>query len=191
MKKTKLTLLSILFALTAFGQQEKGDLAIQFSGNYISQKIEAAGFSLNVSSGNIYLKIGKFVSQKLELGVKPNLSFQPGRSGLETAGVDVSFGFGSYATYSFLTEGAKAFPYLGAEVNFSPAGKDADGNSQMTINLGPYAGLKYFLNEKVNLDVGFNYMANVANNFDAGADLKIGGLFTFNVGIGVILGKVN
>jgi len=189
--KTNLTFLILFIAFTSFAQQEKGDFSIQFSGNYFSQKIEVAGFSLNTSSGNIYLKLGKFVSQNLELGIKPNLSFQPGRSGLETAGVDVSLGFGSYGTYSFLTEDAKGMPYLGAEINFSPAGKDANGDSQMTINAGPYGGFKYFLNEKVNLDVGFNYMFNLASNLDSTLDTKIGGLFMFNIGVGVILGKVN
>jgi hypothetical protein len=187
-------LTAVFFAMAigchVFGQQQKGDISIQFSGNYFSQKIEFSGTSTTSSSGNVYLKFGKFLTSKFELGIKPNLSFSPGIDYATggRGGVDVSLGFGTYATYSFLTEGAKAFPYLGAEINMTPQGKDAEGNTNTTTNVGPYAGMKVFLNERVNLDVGAEYLANISSSYKS-ADINIGGLFFFNIGIGVVLGK--
>jgi hypothetical protein len=136
------------------------------------------------------LKFGKFLSSKFELGIKPNLSFSPGIDYATGArgGVDVSLGFGTYATYSFLSANAKAFPYLGLELNMTPQGKDAEGNTNTTTNIGPYAGMKFFLNERVNLDVGAEYLANISSSYES-TDVKIGGLFFFNIGIGVVFGK--
>ena len=68
-------IMSLPFVVLA--QQQQGDLAIQFSGNYYSQKVEFGDLKIRTYTGNIYVKMGKFFTQNLELGVKPNVSFFP------------------------------------------------------------------------------------------------------------------
>ena len=181
----------VLIASASFAQQEKGDLAVQFSGNYYSQKITFGNEKEKFFAGNIYVKIGKYFTQNLELGVKPNITFTPDYESKIVKGEIVTekklrmdVGFGLYGTYSFLTADAKMMPYAGAEISYVPTGKES------TINLGPYAGVKYFLTEKINIDGNMSYLLNLGDTYGRDVDTKIGGLFNFNLGIGVILGKL-
>src|SRR6186997_1138184 len=109
MKKLPI-LLALMVSLTVYAQQEKGDLAIQFSGNYYSQKITVKGETQRSLFGNIYVKVGKLFTDNLELGVKPNVNFtlvkeydfsQDNPKPKEKVVTNV--GFGIYGTYSFLT----------------------------------------------------------------------------------------
>ena len=190
MKKI-LTVIAILSLKVCCAQQEAGDLAIQFSGNYFSQKITFGTTSEKFFAGNIYLKVGKYFTQNLELGLKPNITFFPD---FETKIVDgeletkkslrTNFGFGIYGTYSFLTQDAKMMPYFGAEISYVPTGDES------TINLGPYAGVKYFLTEKINIDGNMGYLVNLGDTYGRNQSVTIGSLFIFNIGVGVILGKL-
>jgi hypothetical protein len=191
MKKLLLVALSVI-AFTAHAQQEKGDLAIQFSGNYYSQKIDFGTTEFKSFAGNIYLKVGKFFTPNIELGVKPNVSFFPEFDSKIVDGKIVSkqklrsnVGFGVYGTYSLLTADAKFMPYAGGEISYVPSGDES------TINFGPYVGVKYFLTEKVNIDGNMSYLVNLGSTYANQNDINIGGLFTFNIGVGVILGKLN
>src|ERR671933_252512 len=93
----------VLFYYTASAQQEKGDLAIQFSGNYLSQKVKFNGEEFKTSTGSIYMKLGQFFTQNLELGVKPNVFFflQPDEKDSKKQKLKTNVGFGLYGTYSF------------------------------------------------------------------------------------------
>jgi hypothetical protein len=183
------------FALAAFNakaQQQAGDLAIQFSGNYNSQTIEFDGTRIKSYFGNVYIKLGKFFTPNLELGVKPNVFFSPEveqnprdpkkpKTTLKTRA-----GFGIYGSYSFLTADGKFMPYAGAEIGYLPVSEDA------TVNLGPYAGIKYFVTEKINVDANINYLINLASTYgNEFTDVSISPLFQFNIGVGVIIGKLN
>lgn len=185
-------IVAFLAFITANAQQQQGDIAIQFSGNYYSQKVTFNDTDIKSFGGNIYVKLGKYFTQNLELGVKPNIGFFP-KTETETVGgetkfkqkLDANFGFGLYGTYSFLTADAKMMPYGGAEISYVPSGDES------TVNLGPYAGVKYFLSEKINLDANLSYLLGLGSTYGSSDDVKIGGLLNFNLGIGVILGKIN
>ena len=73
--KNILTLCALVVTMSAFAQQQKGDLSIQFSGNYNKQRYTIDDFKYNFGGGNIYLKVGKFFTTNLELGLKPNVAF--------------------------------------------------------------------------------------------------------------------
>lgn len=186
-----LTVIALTLSITTKAQQEKGDIAIQFSGNFYTQSIDFGTTKEKFYSGNIYVKLGKFFTPNIELGVKPNVSISPRfeskivKGEIQTTkklGADV--GFGLYGTYSFLTADAKMMPYAGAEVSYAPTGDES------TINLGPYAGVKYFLTEKINIDANASYLINLGSTYGNQSDTDIGGLLTINLGIGVILGKL-
>jgi outer membrane protein W len=192
MKKI-LTLLAMMATFSVYAQQEKGDLAIQFSGNYYSQRIKFGGETNRTLFGNIYIKMGKLFTPNLELGVKPNISFLLAKESrlkgdkIETTEEFVTnVGFGVYGTYAFLTADGKFLPYAGAELNYVPV------QNQATINLGPYAGVKYFVSERVNIDANLSFLLNLGSTYEIPRDaIQVGPLFTYNVGVGVILGRLN
>ena len=181
--KKLLTLLLLFVTAACLAQQEKGDLSIQFSGNYFSRKIKFDGEDYGYSAGNIYVKVGQFFTPNLEMGVKPNIMFYTETEGSGDSAkkkLKTNVGFGLYGTYSYLMPDGKMIPYAGAEINYVPSGKES------TMNLGPYVGLKYFLRENINIDANLNYGITLGSSFGEG-DLDIGGLWMFNVGIGVII----
>lgn len=191
MKKLYALILS-LASLTVYGQQQAGDLSIQFSGNYTSSSVQYREFGSNAKlvkiksfAGNIYVKVGKYFTNNIELGLKPNVFFMPKEKkvGEEIKySVKTTIGLGLYGTYSFLTADAKWMPYGGAEVNYLPIGDEA------TLNLGPYAGCKYFLTEKINVDANLNYLITLASSYgNLVRDLKFSPTLQFNIGIGVII----
>ena len=192
MKKLTVIGAFLVIALSIHAQQQQGDLAIQFSGNYFSQNVTFNDTKIKSFGGNIYVKLGKYFTQNLELGVKPNVGFFPeteseivdGEIESETK-LKANFGFGIYGTYSFLTADAKMMPYGGAEISYVPSGDES------TVNLGPYAGVKYFLSEKINIDANLSYLLGLGSTYGQADNVKIGGLLNFNLGIGVILGKIN
>lgn len=188
MKKLSVIVALLAFFVSANAQQQQGDLAIQFSGNYFSQKVTVNDTDIKTFGGNIYVKLGKYFTQNLELGVKPNIAFFP-KTEVEGTTIkqklDANFGFGIYGTYSFLSNDGKMLPYAGAEISYVPSGEES------TVNLGPYAGVKYFLSEKINVDANLSYLLGLGSTYGQSDNVKIGGLLNFNLGIGVILGKIN
>jgi hypothetical protein len=193
--KNILTLLAVMASASLFAQQQKGDLSIQFSGNYFSQKVKYPTYTFKYGAGNINIKIGKFFTDNLEMGVKPNISFFQFTEAPVTTGSDkkkaettftTNFGFGIYGAYSFLTANGKFLPYCGVELNYAPSDEDA------TINLGPYGGVKYFVTERVNVDANISWLINLGSTYEQVRGFyDIRPLLNFNVGVGVLLGKLN
>jgi len=185
----------MVICLSSFAQQQKGDLSIQFSGNYIQQKIKLDKFTQRYGGGNIFLKIGKYFTTNLEMGVKPNLNFSlvpkfvTNKSGEITQiknDFSTNVGFGIYGTYSFLSNDGKMLPYAGAEISYAPFGKE------QTVNLGPYAGLKYFVTERINVDANLSFLLNLGSTYEEPkGDYYIGPMWNLNVGVGVLIGKLN
>jgi hypothetical protein len=191
MKKVYVLILWLV-SITTYAQQQAGDLSIQFSGNYSTSSIEIDGRKTKFFNGNIYVKVGKFFTPNLELGLKPNIFFTPKEKVNPNDEEDIKyslktdFGMGLYGTYSYLLPNGKVMPYGGAEVNYTPRGEDA------SVNLGPYAGVKYFLTEKINIDANLNYLITLAStqgNDTKGVDFSP--ILMFNIGIGVIISKDN
>jgi hypothetical protein len=189
MKKI-LTLAIVILTINVQAQQQAGDLSIQFSGNYVSNKTTFNGVEDKSYSGNIYLKLGKFFTQNIEMGLKPNIFFfgepvpinsnDPSKTENK---LRANVGLGLYGTYSFLTADAKFMPYGGVEINYLPIG------DYSTMNLGPYAGIKYFITERINLDANMNYLINLANSYPSFDDYVVSPTFQLNIGIGVIISK--
>ena len=153
--KKLITILAVMATSTIYAQQEKGDLAIQFSGNYYSQKVKFGDLTDRSAFGNIYVKIGKYFTQNLEIGVKPNISFM------------------------LIDE----YELKGGEIEIK---------EKFVTNVGPYAGAKYFVTERINVDANLSFLLNLGSTYkQPKGDYDIGPLFTYNIGIGVIIGKLN
>lgn len=190
--KIKLCVFFFYIAFVSFSQQQAGDLALQFSGNFVTQRFEINNVPSRIIQGNVYVKIGKFFTPNLEMGVKPNFFFTPNvrvnnqdptknKTTLKT-----SVGFGLYSAYSFLTANGKFNPYVGAEINYQPSGNEA------FVNLGPYAGLRYFVTERINIDANLNWLINLGSTYDQSTrnGLEVSPSLNLNIGVGVVLGKI-
>lgn len=193
--KNIFTLCAFVVSLSVFGQQQKGDLSIQFSGNYAQQRVVFDNHNYRFGFGNIYLKVGKYFTQNVELGLKPNVLFTlatevvTAKSGEITetkSKFTTNLGFGLYGTYSFLTANGKFLPYGGAEIAYAPF------QSEKVINLGPYAGVKYFVTERINVDANLSFLMNLGSTSEEPRDnYLVKPMWNFNVGIGVLIGKLN
>ena len=117
--------------------------------------------------GIFQAKGGYFFSQNIEAGTALQLFFTGGETGVN---------FGPYATYNFLTQDARLLPYAGVQLSFfSIAGVNMNSG-------GIYGGAKYFITEAINVD-GSMSLQQGFGDYD-------GTTFTFNVGLGFILGKL-
>jgi hypothetical protein len=193
--KNTFTLLFLFVTLSVYSQQQKGDLSIQFSGNYFSQRIKFSNYSSRFGAGSINVKVGKFFTDNLELGVKPFVTFTlftepPVTTGSDRRSAKTTFesnvGVGLYGAYSYLLPSTKFLVYGGAEINYSPVDEEA------TINLGPYVGGKYFITERVNLDANLSWLINLGSTYETPKDeYEIRPLINFNIGVGVLLGRLN
>lgn len=117
--------------------------------------------------GLLTAKGGYFFTQNIEAGSALQLIFADGGNGTN---------IGPYVTYNFLTQNALLLPYVGAQLSFFSMG-DADMNSG-----GIYGGAKYFLTEAVNVDASLS--------FQQGFGDYEGTTTTFNLGIGIVLGRL-
>jgi hypothetical protein len=193
--KNIFTLCALVVSLSAFGQQQKGDLSIQFSGNYYQQRYVFDKQSYRFGIGNVYLKVGKYFTENIELGLKPNASFSMMTTEVTSKTGEVTdtknkfttnLGFGIYGTYSFLTANGKFLPYAGAELAYAPI------DDEKAINLGPYAGVKYFVTEKINVDANLSWLMNLGSTSEKSRDdYAVKPMVNFNIGIGVLIGKLN
>ena len=155
MKKLIVVSAIVLASTAAFGQQQKGDFQIQAQAAYYN----VAGFDF----GNIYFSGSKFVTDNIEVGVSPNITI----STLTSLNLTV------FSNYSFLTDDAKLVPYAGAGITFY----DLGGDGALT-GLALKGGVRYFVNEHVNIDVGPNLVL-----------LEGANLFILNAGLGYIFGN--
>ncbi|NOT76548.1 MAG: hypothetical protein HOP08_16590 [Cyclobacteriaceae bacterium] len=155
MKKLLFLILFTGVISAASAQQQEGDFQIQAQATYFS----AAG----TSGGFLYLNASKFLTQNIELGVSPIISFGDGAS------VNLSL----FGNYNFLTSDAKFVPYAGVQILIYNLG----GKESLT-GFGLKGGLRYFITERVNVDVGPNV------TFLAGTTV-----FIFNAGLGFIIGR--
>lgn len=193
--KNILALCALVVSLSAFGQQQKGDLSLQFSGNYNQIRIKADGKNYRFGGGNIYVKVGKYFTDNVELGLKPNVMFSLFTEPVVNKSGDIidtkrtftsNLGFGIYGTYSFLSNSGKLLPYAGAELAYAPVQKER------IINFGPYAGLKYFVSERINVDANVSWLVNLGSTYEKTRDESIvKPMWNFNIGVGVLIGKLN
>ncbi|MBL7849543.1 MAG: outer membrane beta-barrel protein [Cyclobacteriaceae bacterium] len=166
----KLIFLVILFATvtSAYSQQQAGDFQLQAQASYFSNSFAGQSFS----SGSIYFNASRFFTDNIEVGVSPFFMFS------DQTTVNLSF----FGNYSILLDDAKLVPYGGVQVMFYNLGSDPDFSQ---TGFGLKAGIRYFITENVNIDVG----PNIAF-LSAPAGLSEGStLFQFTAGLGYIFGK--
>lgn len=159
--------LSLLRASSALGQQEAGDVELQFQGYYF----RTVGTDFEFSSGVITGKIGPFITNNLQVGVGPTLTITSSALG----GTQTTFGSTAFFVYSFLLRNAKAVPYFGAQYF-----KQDFSNSDEVGNVGINAGMKYFFAKKTAFDFSGNYLFSLNEGGE-------GGLLYFAVGLSFLL----
>lgn len=167
MKKLIIMMIVLASASLAYGQQQAGDFQLQAQASYFSNSFAGQSFS----AGSIYLNASRFFTDNIEAGVSPFFMFS------DQTTVNLSF----FGNYSFLLEDAKFVPYGGVQVMFYNLGSDPDFSQ---TGFGLKAGIRYFITENVNIDVGPNLAW-----LSAPAGLSEGStLFQFTAGFGYIFG---
>ncbi len=159
-------LLASIFLLasgTAVGQQQAGDMELQFFGNYY----RTVGTDFAFGSGTIGGKIGPYLTDNIQVGLGPTLSISTttrpvfdrttGQVTMESQ-TTTTFGTSAFFIYSFLTRGGKLVPYFGAQYFKSDFNKPF---SEDYGSAGINAGVKYFFTKKTALDFSGNYLWNL------------------------------
>jgi hypothetical protein len=171
----------MLICASAFAQQQRGDVELQFQGMYFT----TVGSDFTFGQGTISAKIGPYITDNLQVGIGPTLSittttdFSVGPAPTFTLTEDTktttTFGSTAFLVYSFLMRNAKAVPYLGAQY-FKQDFSDSDDKGSVGIN----AGLKYYFAKKTAIDFSGNYLFTLNEGQE-------GGLLMFAVGLSFLL----
>ena len=168
MKKFLLIALLLVSGSVAFAQQAAGDFQLQAQGSYFNNSFNG----LSVSSGSLFVSASRFFTDNVELGIAPFFLF----------GDFSSTNLSIFGNYSFLTQDAKLVPYAGAQLLFTGLGTDPDFSQ---TGFGIKAGLRYFVRENINIDVGpsMSFMSAPTGASEGSTQ------FVFNFGLGYILKK--
>lgn len=162
MKKISFVLLLTFFSVVVHAQQKKGDFQLQGQISYNS--ISVSGTS--VSFGMIQVSGSYFFTNQIEAGVAPMLILNKDFAMNQTQ---------LFANYSFLTSDAKFVPYAGAQIQVNSV--KFGGDTQSSAGFGLRGGIRYFITESVNIDVGPRISFGDQTTF------------IFAAGIGVLIGK--
>lgn len=160
-------LASLLFVSTAFAEEgvEKGDTEIQFLGLYFTGTGDA-----EFDYGNIQFSYGKYLTDKLLLGIGPGLSITS--SGGDTT---TTFSTSFFATYNFVTN-KRTIPYAKAawyQGDWETEG-DQDLMDKASVQVG--GGLKHFINEYAAIDGSIVYGFSMADENDDGTVMLMVGI---------------
>jgi len=187
------------FIRQAQAQVQKGDDIIGFSSSISTQSASTSSISATV-----LLSYERYLTRKIAIGVGPYMTIITDRGSL--VGI---FGGNLFMNYGFITGDGKLYPYLGIIGSVSQSISTADtqfqsttpgtpdkniassGNSTVSFfGAGAKAGAKYFMTERINLDVNVNYATNISSvvNGDK-VDIGKGGVIQVFLGIGVIIGR--
>jgi hypothetical protein len=166
----------VLIAASGFGQQQRGDVELQFQGSYF----RTVGTDFTFGSGNISGKIGPYITDGLQIGIGPTLSITTTSSFNQTtlkeeSNTTTTFGSTAFVVYSILLRGAKAVPYIGAQY-FKSDFSNGDDKGSVGINVG----MKYYFAKKTAFDVSGNYLFTLNDNSQ-------GGIILFAVGLSFLL----
>lgn len=168
MKKLILLVILLVTVTSVYSQQQAGDFQLQAQASYFSNSFAGQTFS----AGSLYFNASRFFTDNIEVGVSPFISFS------DQTTVNLAF----FGNYSFLLDNAKLVPYGGVQVMFYELGSDPDFSQ---TGFGFKAGLRYFITENVNIDVGPNLVfLSAPAGYSEGSTL-----FQFTAGLGYIFGK--
>lgn len=175
-----LVLCAVVLSVPAVAQQQKGDVELQFQGYYF----RTVGSDLEFGSGNLAGKIGPYLTDWLQVGIGPTLSittmttqnFNTTTMQLEKSSeTTTTFGSTMFIVASFLTRGAKAVPYVGAQY-FKQDFSDSEDKGSVGVN----AGVKFYFSKKAAFDVSGNYLFTLNEGQE-------GGMLYFAVGLSFLL----
>lgn len=197
-------ILAIVFVLVlftnSFSQVEKGDNIIGLATSISTRPANSYEITWIVQ-----VSYDRYLSERWAVGVAPVVTTVTRKSSLST-----SYGINVYGNYGFITYDGKLYPYVGIIGSVSqgiasddyifPNPTDAgtpdkkvapSGNaSSILYGGGAKAGVKYFLSERINLDLNINYSTNLYSTVNGDkVDIGTGGIIQAFAGIGVMLGK--
>ena len=188
------TLLYACYSISS-AQVQKGDNNLGFSSAVSTESASPSNINATV-----LLVYERYLSNKLSIGVSPFVNMITRKGSL--TGI---FGGNVFANYGFITGDGKLYPYAGITLTVSQSISTDDTHSQIgtagttvlsgnsTVSFygaGAKAGTKYFLTERINLDVNVNYSTNILSTVNGeGVDFGYGGVIQVFAGIGVLIGK--
>ena len=164
--KTKAFILSaiVLLSSVAFSQTEKGKWTV--SGNTSLQILNSSNGDDNSTTVTLNPSAGYFVANNLAVGASLALTSQEGAS---------SFSILPTAIYYFPTA-SQVKPYLQAGIGYGNV--KVSGFSMGGLAIGGGAGIAYFINKNVSLDLGLQYLRN---DYDGGILNTFGGVVGFSL----------
>lgn len=148
----------------AFAQQEAGDIELVGSVQYYT----LMGTDTDFSSGSIRVKLGLFMTDRLEVGGFPRIQISSFEGDVET-----TIGIGGFAMYSFLSDSTMV-PYFGGQLEVNDIDEMSD-----TMSAGIGGGAKIYVSEKTFIDLNGNY------GFPLWEDAE-GGVLTLYAGLGYL-----
>lgn len=168
-------LLATTTTLPLEAQQEAGDFELQLTGSLLSV---VGQDDLSTTSGIIQAKAGIFLTDRVEVGGFPSLTFTRTTvrfDGLPDETVTESkFGMGVFGTYSFLAADASTVPYLGVQL-YRIDLTDEDETGWAGVN----GGFKFYMSRSTAFDVGGNALFGLGS--------QGGTLLLFQIGLSHLL----
>jgi hypothetical protein len=166
----------------AQAQAQKGDKEVLLFGNVSAirtKAVEVPGFGTfgggTNTTGNIFINLGVFVTNALEIGGGPQFSISSSGGGEDGEGTSTTTGANGFLRFNF-GGGAKVAPYIGGEVNVSDFEAPEGGSIGDNTFLGAIAGVKSYLSEKAALDMKGSFGFNAS----APGDMQ---MFGFTIGL--------
>ncbi|MBA4369200.1 MAG: hypothetical protein C0403_16360 [Desulfobacterium sp.] len=169
MKKTAMLFL-ILFVMagSAFAAEgvEKGDRELAFAGMYYTLTGD-----MDYSFGNVQVRMGKYFTDKLLLGLAPGLNISD--SGNDTT---TDFTLELFGAYNFVTN-SRTIPYAKASL-YQNKTNDIPDDQEFTdyTFLQAGFGVKNFFNEYAALDTSISYGLSVGQGTDSGIIMVLSGI---------------
>ncbi len=172
--------LTLSLAGSALGQQQKGDVEVQFQGSFFT----TVGGDVSNSVGTISGKIAPFVTSNIQVGIGPTLtistsattSIEQGTGATVTkTTTKATVGTTAFVVYSLLLHDARTVPYLGASYYKRDFSNGSDHGW-----IGGNGGAKFYFTKRTAADLSVNYLVSL------NAETK-GGMLLFAVGLSFLL----
>jgi len=181
----------------SLAQVQKGDDVLGLAASFNTQASSPTSFEVTGQ-----LSYERYLSRRVALGVGPFITMITSKGSLTGR-----FGGNLFCNYGFITGDGKFYPYLGilasisqsvSTIDSKPGGTTDSGTKlpdagNTTIGFygaGAKAGAKYFVTERINLDLNVNYSTNFYSTVNGEQqDIGTGGIVQVFFGVGVIVGR--
>lgn len=133
-----------------------GDTEIGVFGNFTS--FDDTDITLMILGGSY----GQFLSDSLEMRISPALVLIDGGDAFSSVGISTVVS----GEYLFRSGGNPLVPFIGAGIGLDVTSVDASGftSTNVTLNLGPTFGAKYFLSERYSLELAMSYLIGIGTS---------------------------